>query len=122
MIVKNVDWGKPEKKPLTKERIEIICLEETIKQLPWIQHRMREITARMQELSDMRQAGQDGGLISMQKFFDDNDAEYSILAEEYNYAMKAKREMTERAGREWAEYIHMSAIHDFSDRMKENNS
>lgn len=51
-------WGGIfEKEPLTKERIQLACLEETIKQLPRIQYRMNEITGKIDNPPDEKNNG-----------------------------------------------------------------
>lgn len=105
------DWKITDKKSLDKKRIHLLCLEETIRQLPRIQYRMWEITGKNDNPPDEK---------TMEYCIRCSNEEYFILAEEYKQAMQAKWAMKEMTNYEWAEYIHQSASLEFYSELHKN--
>jgi hypothetical protein len=111
-----------ERKPLTKERIEYLCMEETIRDLPRIQYEMEEarkmvvscpppfagkhITAQFYSLV---------GAINVE--LEARKEKFNEIRWDYEDAMRIKRAFAELTSWEWAEYIHQSAILDFYSNM-----
>jgi hypothetical protein len=109
MSVPDKDWSIVKPVPLTKERVRLICLEETIKQLPRLQYRMNEITGKIDNPPNP-------ALIEYAiRRYDD---EYYILSEEYDHAIRAKNEFAERTNRQWADYVHNQATLEFYSKLK----
>lgn len=106
------EWGVVKPKPLTKRRIMLACLEETIKELPRIQYRLNEISSILKKLFPMSNH-------DSVKFHHENFSEEQIiLSEEYAMAMVAKDELVEMTGRWWADYIHNQATLEFYSKLK----
>jgi hypothetical protein len=118
MSVPDKDWSIVKPVPLTKERVRLACLEETIKQLPRIEHRMKEIVDGLVEKTDLRKEFVGSPLAVMNMFVNKYNQEYEDLHQEYEQAMEAKRDMAERASQQLAEYIHAQATLEFYSNLK----
>jgi len=112
MSVPDKDWSIVKPKPLTKERIILACLEETIKQLPLIQHRLKQLSTKFNRLYPTISPE------SIEYHHKNFSEEQTILSMEYAEAMEAKREMAERVNQQWADYIHNQATLEFYSQLK----
>lgn len=108
---------------LTKARIQILCMEETIKELPRLQYEMEEarkkIAASM-EIPDGKSISTTFSTLARCFINVESEARKENLNEirwDYEDAMRIKRAFAELTSWEWAEYIHQSAILDFYSNM-----
>jgi chromosome segregation ATPase len=116
----------PLPKDITKEQIHLLCMEETIRDLPRIQHEMQELQKEIANLianvtktekpikatfaEMLRYVSQDAAL-------NEKHVDYYEMKSEYEGAMRVKREYANIMSWDWAEYIHQSAILDFYSNM-----